>query len=62
MSKVWFVTGSSRGFGRQLVVAALERGDYARAAAEMLDSAWSAQVGDRASELADMMRTGRYAA
>ncbi|MFE1318191.1 SDR family NAD(P)-dependent oxidoreductase [Kitasatospora phosalacinea] len=27
MSKVWFVTGSSRGFGRRYVEAALERGD-----------------------------------
>ena len=27
MSKVWFVTGASKGFGRQFVLAALERGD-----------------------------------
>ncbi|WP_199549048.1 SDR family oxidoreductase [Streptomyces sp. N35] len=33
MSKVWFVTGSSRGFGRQFVEAALERGDKVAATA-----------------------------
>jgi NAD(P)-dependent dehydrogenase (short-subunit alcohol dehydrogenase family) len=27
MSKIWFLTGSSRGFGRQFVTAALTRGD-----------------------------------
>ncbi|MGU3435961.1 SDR family NAD(P)-dependent oxidoreductase [Actinomycetes bacterium M1A6_2h] len=27
MSKVWFITGSSRGFGREFAQAALERGD-----------------------------------
>jgi NAD(P)-dependent dehydrogenase (short-subunit alcohol dehydrogenase family) len=33
MSKVWFVTGSSKGFGRAFVVAALERGDRVAATA-----------------------------
>ncbi|TDE56568.1 SDR family NAD(P)-dependent oxidoreductase [Nonomuraea mesophila] len=33
MSKVWFVTGSSRGLGRQFVEAALSRGDKVAAAA-----------------------------
>jgi NAD(P)-dependent dehydrogenase (short-subunit alcohol dehydrogenase family) len=40
MSKVWFVTGSSRGFGRRFVEAALSRGDRVAAtarAAETLD-------------------------
>jgi NAD(P)-dependent dehydrogenase (short-subunit alcohol dehydrogenase family) len=27
MRKIWFVTGSSRGFGREIVEAALKRGD-----------------------------------
>jgi len=27
MSKVWFITGASKGFGREFVLAALERGD-----------------------------------
>ncbi|MFD4371585.1 SDR family NAD(P)-dependent oxidoreductase [Streptomyces sp. NPDC058486] len=33
MSKIWFVTGSSRGFGRQFVEAALSRGDKVAATA-----------------------------
>ena len=33
MSKVWFVTGSSRGLGRNFVEAALSRGDKVTAAA-----------------------------
>lgn len=33
MSKVWFITGSTRGFGRQLVRAALDAGDAVAATA-----------------------------
>ena len=33
MKQVWFVTGSSRGFGRALVRAALEAGDLVAATA-----------------------------
>jgi NAD(P)-dependent dehydrogenase (short-subunit alcohol dehydrogenase family) len=38
MSKVWFVTGSSRGFGRQYVEAALSRGDRVAATARTSDT------------------------
>lgn len=38
MSKVWFVTGSSKGFGREFVVAALERGDKVAATARNTDT------------------------
>jgi NAD(P)-dependent dehydrogenase (short-subunit alcohol dehydrogenase family) len=38
MSKVWFVTGSSRGFGREFVLAALERGDKVAATARNTDT------------------------
>ncbi|MCW2519096.1 MAG: hypothetical protein JWR46_1715, partial [Mycobacterium sp.] len=31
MKKVWFITGSSRGFGRELVRAALDAGDVVAA-------------------------------
>ena len=34
MSKVWFITGSSRGLGRELVRAALDNGDAASQLAE----------------------------
>lgn len=38
MSKVWFVTGSSKGFGRQFVLAALGRGDRVAATARNIDT------------------------
>lgn len=38
MSKVWFVTGSSRGFGRVFVEAALQRGDRVAATARKTDA------------------------
>ncbi len=38
MSKVWFITGSSRGFGREFAVAALERGDKVAATARNTDT------------------------
>uniref|UniRef100_A0A7V2F643 Lysozyme n=1 Tax=Rhodothermus marinus TaxID=29549 RepID=A0A7V2F643_RHOMR len=40
--------------------AALALGDFERAASEMLDSLWARQVGRRAQELAEMMRTGQW--
>ncbi|MGW7003326.1 SDR family oxidoreductase [Streptomyces sp. NPDC054933] len=33
MSKIWFITGASKGFGRQWAIAALERGDKVAATA-----------------------------
>jgi NAD(P)-dependent dehydrogenase (short-subunit alcohol dehydrogenase family) len=38
MSKVWFVTGSSKGFGREFVEGALERGDQVAATARNTDT------------------------
>ena len=37
-SKVWFITGTSRGFGREWAIAALERGDKVAATARSVDS------------------------
>jgi len=37
---------------------AITRGDYSAASREMLDSTWRRQVGSRATELAEIMRTG----
>jgi len=48
--------GGFRGFRK--MIAALARGDYKRAADEMVDSAWYHQVGIRARRLVEMMRTG----
>lgn len=42
------------------MLAALQRGDYNTAANEMLQSRWAGQVGHRACELANMMKTGEY--
>jgi len=36
--KVWFITGTSRGFGREWAIAALERGDKVVATARKLDA------------------------
>jgi len=47
--------------GFKKMILALEFGDYQEAAAQMLDSKWANQVGNRAVELAEMMRTGEYA-
>ncbi len=44
------------------LIDALQRGDYAAAAAEMLNSAWAHEVGDRALEDAQIMDTGAWPA
>ena len=36
--KVWFITGTSRGFGREWAIAALDRGDRVAATARNLDT------------------------
>jgi NAD(P)-dependent dehydrogenase (short-subunit alcohol dehydrogenase family) len=48
MSKTWFITGTSRGFGRSWAEAALERGDKVAATARNADSLkeLSARFGD----------------
>ena len=38
MSKVWFITGTSKGFGRIWAEAALERGDKVAATARNIDT------------------------
>ncbi len=52
MSKVWFVTGSSRGFGRAIVEAALGRGDRVVATARKPD-----QLEDLAREYGELVVT-----
>ena len=41
-------------------MAALEARDYDTAAIEMLDSNWAKQVGSRAEEVTQMIKTGEY--
>jgi NAD(P)-dependent dehydrogenase (short-subunit alcohol dehydrogenase family) len=49
MTKVWFITGASRGFGKEFARAALSRGDSVAATARKTDSLedLAAEFGDR---------------
>ena len=47
--KVWFITGTSRGFGREWAIAALDRGDKVAATARNIDTL--ADLVDRYGEL-----------
>lgn len=38
MTKTWFITGASKGFGREWAEAALERGDKVAATARRLET------------------------
>lgn len=42
------------------MLAAVEAGDWDRAAVEMMDSRWATQVGERAARLARQMQTGQW--
>ena len=52
--------GISRLVGFKKMLAALEEGDYKKAAKEMLDSKWAFQVQGRSRELADLLQTGDW--
>src|SRR5580693_6737464 len=54
MTQVWFITGSSRGFGRALVSAALKAGDTVVATARRPEqlSSLTEQYGDRVISIA----------
>jgi lysozyme len=51
-----FNIGKGRLSGFKKMIAAIEQGDYEKAAAEMVDSKWYNQVGYRAVRLVGMMR------
>ena len=55
-----FNLGISRFLQFKNMLTALEIGDYIEAAAEMLDSRWAKQVGERANRLAKMMATDEW--
>ncbi|MEW8230369.1 MAG: glycoside hydrolase family protein [Candidatus Thiodiazotropha endolucinida] len=57
LSNMCFNLGIERFGGFVRMIAAIEAGDYEEAAIEMLDSKWATQVGDRADELSEQMRT-----
>ena len=50
--------GPTRFRGFRKMIAALARGDYKAAAAEMVDSKWYHEVGNRSKRLVRMMETG----
>lgn len=53
-----FNLGIERFLGFQQTIAAIARKDFTEAASQMLSSIWAGQVGNRARELSEMMRTG----
>ena len=57
LGNMCFNLGLPRFRGFKKMLAALERGDYAEAANEALESHWARQVGDRAMRIATLFRT-----
>ena len=58
LNNMAFNLGINRLMKFKSMLKALEAQDYQSAANEMLDSLWARQVGQRAEELAEMMRKG----
>lgn len=58
MVNMVFNLGIKRLLGFRKALSAMRTGDYDKAAAEMLDSKWARQVGDRSKRLANMMKKG----
>lgn len=58
LANMCFNLGIRKFLGFPKMLAAMQSGRYDEAAAEMLDSKWSQQVGDRAKRLAQMMKEG----
>lgn len=55
-----FNLGMTRLLGFKNALTAMSVGDYDKAADEFMDSRWAEQVGSRADEVCEMIRTGRY--
>jgi len=55
-----FNLGFTRLMGFKNALTAMSVGDYDKAADEFMDSRWAEQVGLRADEVCEMIRTGRY--
>ena len=60
MIDISFNLGQTRLRAFKNALAAMAKGDWRAAADEFMDSRWSGQVGNRAKELTDMIRTGSY--
>lgn len=59
LANMLFNLGLPRLLTFKKLLAALEAGQWARAAAEALDSRWAQQVGARAVRIAEMFQTGK---
>ena len=57
---IFFNLGATKYRGFKKANAAMEAADYKLAATEFLDSRWPRQVGSRALEITDIIRTGEY--
>jgi len=55
-----FNLGINRLLGFKMMIAALDNEEFEEAAKQALDSQWSVQVGNRAFELAEMIKSGEY--
>jgi len=60
MVNLCFNLGMTRLMTFKKALAAMAIGDYSTAADEFMDSKWATQVGSRADEVTEMIRTGRY--
>lgn len=60
LAEMCFNLGLSKLLGFRTTLSLMMRGEYERAAGNMLKSLWSRQVGQRAQTLAEIMRTGSY--
>ena len=60
MIDISFNLGQTRLRGFKNALSAMAEGDWDEAADQFMDSRWSGQVGDRAKNLTDMIRTGAY--
>ncbi len=57
LANMHYNMGINRLLGFKKMLAAVEAGDYAKAADEALDSKWARQVGERANRIADLLRS-----
>jgi lysozyme len=60
LTNLCFNLGLTRLLGFRNAMAAMAEGDYEKAADEFLDSRWATQVGQRAIEVTNMIRSGSY--
>ena len=60
MVDISFNLGQTRLRAFKKALSAMAKGDWRAAADEFMDSRWSGQVGNRAKELTEMIRTGSY--